>query len=363
MRLGIIGLPNCGKTTIFNALTGSNLETAAVSSGQFELHTAVVNVPDPRIYKLTAMYSPKRTIYATITFLDIGGMDKGISQGGLKGQFRNELSQVDGFVHVIRAFNDDTVPHPYITVDPKRDLETIDSEFLLSDLVTVENRLEKLNDELRIKGKKAEQSVQPQIDLMNRLRETLEEERPLRELDDLTEEDLKLLRGYGFLSLKPMIVVLNTGEQPLPAEQQLAYDYKRSAIVQLQGKLEAEIAQLDADGKAMFMEEYNLAELSAATVIRLSYELMSIQSFFTVGEDEVRAWSVAVGSTAPEAAGAIHSDLQKGFIRAEVMGYQELVDAGSEAALKQAGKFRLEGKEYIVKDGDILNIRFQKGVK
>ncbi|MBC8098647.1 MAG: 50S ribosome-binding GTPase, partial [Armatimonadetes bacterium] len=166
MRLGIIGLPNCGKTTIFNALTGSNLETAAVSSGQFELHTAVVNVPDPRIYKLTAMYSPKRTIYATITFLDIGGMDKGISQGGLKGQFRNELSQVDGFVHVIRAFNDDTVPHPYITVDPKRDLETIDSEFLLSDLVTVENRLEKLNDELRIKGKKAEQSVQPQIDLM-----------------------------------------------------------------------------------------------------------------------------------------------------------------------------------------------------
>jgi ribosome-binding ATPase len=362
MRLGIIGLPNCGKTTIFNALTGSDLETAAVSSGQLEVHTAVVNVPDPRIDKLTAMYNPKRTIYATITYVDIGGLDKGIGQGGLKGQLRNELSQVDGFVHVVRAFQDETVPHPYVTIDPKRDLEIIDSEFMLNDLVTVESRLEKLNDELRIKGKKAEPVVMPQIELMNRLKEQIENDRPLRELD-LTDEDLKTVRGYGFLTLKPVIVVVNQGESAVPVEEILTYNFANSALVGLQGKLEAEIAQLDEEGRAMFMEEYNITELSAAKVVRLSYGLMSIQSFFTVGEDEVRAWSTPVGATAPEAAGTIHTDLQKGFIRAEVMAYEDLISAGSEAALKQAGKFRLEGREYIVRDGDILNIRFQKGAK
>jgi hypothetical protein len=267
MRLGIIGLPNSGKTTIFNALTGSDLETAAVSSGQFEIHTAVVNVPDPRIDQLTGMYNPKRTIYATITYVDIGGLDKGIGQGGLKGQFRNELSQVDGFVHVVRAFPDETVPHPYVTVDPKRDLEIIDSEFMLNDFVTVESRLEKLNDELRIKGKKAEPVVMPQLELMNRLNEQIANERPLRELD-LSEEDFKTLRGYGFLTLKPIIVVVNQGEQATPVEQVLTYEFGKSALVGLQGKLEAEIAQLDAEGKAMFMDEYNITELSAAKVVR-----------------------------------------------------------------------------------------------
>ncbi len=362
MRLGIIGLPNSGKTTIFNALTGSDIETAAVSSGQFEVHTAVVNVPDPRIDTLTEMYHPKRTIFASITYVDIGGLDKGISEGGLKGQFRNELQQVDGLVHVIRAFEDDTVPHPYVTIDPKRDLEMLDGEFLLSDLVAVETRLEKLNDELRIKGKKSEPVVLPQIELMNRLKEALEEERPLREMD-FTEDELKDLRGFGFMTLKPVIVVLNLGDEAKQAEDILTYDYEKSAIVALQGKLEAEIAQLDAEGAEMFMEEYGITERSAARVIRLSYDLMAIQAFFTVGEDEVRAWSVPVGATAPEAAGAIHSDLQKGFIRAEVMAYQDLIDAGSEAALKQSGKFRLEGRDYVVKDGDILNIRFQKSLK
>jgi hypothetical protein len=202
----------------------------------------------------------------------------------------------------------------------------------------------------------------PQLELMNRLNEQIANERPLRELD-LSEEDFKTLRGYGFLTLKPIIVVVNQGEQATPVEQVLTYDFGKSALVGLQGKLEAEIAQLDAEGKAMFMEEYNITELSAAKVVRLSYQLMSIQSFFTVGEDEVRAWSVPVGATAPEAAGAIHSDLQKGFIRAEVMGYEDLISAGSEAVVKSSGKFRLEGRDYVVKDGDILNIRFQKGAK
>jgi GTP-binding protein YchF len=356
MRLGIIGLPNSGKTTIFNALTGQNFETAAVSSGQFEVHNAVVNVPDPRIDKLVEMYKPKKTVYATINFADIAGMDKGISEGGLKGQFRNELQQVDGFVHVVRVFEDPSVPHPYETIDPARDLAIIDGEFLLSDLITVENRLQKLHDELRIKGKKAEPVVQPQIELMERLKATLEEEKPLRVLD-LSEEDIKSLRGYGFMTLKPTIVVFNCGEgQHVDAKLLTTAD--KLLTVELMGKLEAEISQLDAEAAEMFMSEYNITERSASRVIRLSYQLMNIHAFFTVGPDEVRAWSVRVGATAPEAAGVIHSDLQKGFIRAETFSYDDLIAVGSEAALKAAGKFRLEGKDYVVKDGDILNIRF-----
>ncbi len=356
MRLGIIGLPNSGKTTLFNALTGQNLETAAVSSGQFEVHNAVVNVPDPRIDKMVEMYKPKKTIYATINFADIAGMDKGISEGGLKGQFRNELQQVDGFVHVVRAFADDGVPHPYETIDPARDLAIIDGEFLLSDLITVETRLQKLNDELRVKGKKSEPIVLPQIELMDRLKAVLEQELPLRTVD-LTDDDIKSLRGYGFMTLKPIIVVFNCAEGQHIDPALLKNDVK-VLTVELMGKLEEEIAQLDAEGAEMFMSEYNITERSASRVIRLSYQLMNIHAFFTVGPDEVRAWSVEVGSTAPQAAGTIHTDLQKGFIRAETFSYDDLVAVGSEAGLKAAGKFRLEGKEYIVKDGDILNIRF-----
>jgi len=194
MRLGIIGLPNSGKTTIFNALTGQNLATGAATSGQFEVHTAVVNVPDPRVEKLIAMYNPKKKAYATVTYADIGGLDKGISEGGLKGQFRNELSQVDGFLHVVRAFQDDTVPHPYETVDPQRDLEILDSEFLLSDLVIVETRIEKLQSEIRVKGKNVDKFVPVELELMQGFKTHLEAERPLLELE-ITPEEAKAIRG------------------------------------------------------------------------------------------------------------------------------------------------------------------------
>ncbi len=355
MRLGIIGLPNCGKTTIFNALTGSSLETGAVSGGRFEVHTAVVNVPDPRVDRLSALYKPRKTTYAQVTYVDIAGLDKGVSEGGLKGQFRNELAQVDGYLHVVRAFADEAVPHPYEAVDPARDLDILDAEFLLTDLITVENRLNKLQAELRVKGRGVDPAVPAEVELMEMFKAQLEAERPLRDLD-LTPDQRKAVRGYGFLTLKPALIVLNTGEnQPDIA---LDYDHAHTRVVALQGKIEAEIAQLDPDDAALFMAEYGIAERSAARVIRLSYELLAIQSFFTVGEDEVRAWSIPVGATAPEAAGVIHSDLQKGFIRAEVMKYDDLLAAGSEAALKAAGKFRLEGKEYVVKDGDIVHIRF-----
>jgi hypothetical protein len=349
MRLGIIGLPNSGKTTIFNALTRQNLTTGAVSSGQFEVHTAVVPVPDHRVDELSAMYNPRKTVYASVTYADIGGLDKGIGQGGLKGQFRNELAQADGFVHVVRAFQDDTVPHPYVTVDPQRDVQTLDGEFLLSDLVMIENRLTKIADELRIKGKKATPGIAEEAVLLERLKAHLESEQPLRDLD-LTDDEI--------LTLKPVLVVVNQGEEKADASRILTYDHKASLVVGLQGKLEAEIAQLDAADAQMFMDEYGITELSAARVIRLSYELMAIQSFFTVGEDEVRAWTVPIGATAPEAAGAIHSDLQKGFIRAEVMTYDDLMAAGSEAGVKSAGKLRLEGRDYVVQDGDIVHIRF-----
>jgi GTP-binding protein YchF len=354
MKLGIVGLPNSGKTTIFNALTNSTLATGASTSGQFEVHTAVVNVPDPRVDKLSAMYKPKKTIYAQVTYVDIGGLEKGIGEGGLKGEFRNALAQLDGFVHVVRAFMDENVPHSYDSIDPQRDVEILDGEFLLTDLVMIEARLERIDAELKRKGKTVDKAITDEQEILLRLKEHLEADKPLRDMG-LTEDEIKPLRGYGFLTLKPVLIVVNTDENV--GDVEIDYPHQLSRVVPLKGKIEAELSQLDPDDAAIFQEEYGITELSAAKVIRLSYELMTIQSFFTVGEDEVRAWSVRIGATAPEAAGAIHSDLQKGFIRAEVMAYDDLITGGSEAALKASGKFRLEGKEYVVKNGDIVHIR------
>jgi ribosome-binding ATPase len=356
MRLGIIGLPNSGKTTIFNALTGGNLPTGAATGGGFEVHTAIIGVPDPRIDKLSAMFNPKKTTRTQITYADIGGLDKGIGEGGLKGQFRNELSQVVGFLHVVRAFEDDTVPHPQITVDPQRDVQTLDTEFMLTDLITVENRIERVQSDLKKKGKTGDPVLEEEMKQLTKMKDALENEIPLRDLN-WTDEDIKGMRGFGFLTLKPVLIVVNMGDDAKDANTIVKYDHKQSNVVGLQGKIEAELAQLEGDDQQMFMAEYGITELSASKIIRLSYELLTIHSFFTVGEDEVRAWSIPIGSTAPEAAGAIHNDLQKGFIRAEVMTYDDLVTLGSESAVKSNGKFRLEGKEYIVKDGDIVHIR------
>ncbi len=355
MRLGIIGLPNSGKTTIFNALTRSKLPTGAATSGLFEVHTAVVSVPDQRVDRLKAMYNPKKTTYTQVTYVDIGGLDKGIGDGGLKGQFRNELAQLDGFLHVVRTFEDPNIPHPYDTVDAARDVEALDGELLLSDLVMVESRLEKLDAEIKRKGRTMEKAQLDEIEMMKRLKVALEDSIPLRDLD-LSDDEMKPYRGYGFLTLKPALIVLNANENT--KDSGFTYEHQNAQVVALQGRIEDELAQLDPEDAAIFMEEYGITELSASKVIRLSYELMNIHSFFTVGEDEVRAWSVRIGATAPEAAGVIHSDLQKGFIRAEVFNYEDLITLGSEAALRTAGKFKLEGKEYVVKNGDIVHIRF-----
>lgn len=359
MRLGIIGLPNSGKTTIFNALTGSDYPAEPFSSGQLETHTAIVNVPDARIVHLSDVYHPKKTTFATVTYTDIGGLDKGIGEGGLSGPMRNELQQVDGFLHVVRAFENEEVPHTEDTVDPLRDLATMDAEFLLLDLITVENRLERLAEE-RKRGKvEMKQIIAAETALLERLHAHLEAELPLRDMD-LTPDEIKTLRGYGFLTLKPVLVIFNTGENDDDPAADLHYDHCASQVVTLRGRLEAEIAQLDnPDDIAMFLAEYSLTEPSRDRVLRLSYDLLGIQSFFTYGPDEVRAWPVRKGATAVDAAGTIHSDLARGFIRAEVVGYGDFIAVGSDMnKVKAAGKLRLEGKEYLTRDGDLMIIRF-----
>lgn len=356
MRLGIIGLPNSGKTTIFNAVTGGDYQTSAVSTGQFEINTATVRVPDERIDQLSAIYKPRKTTYTHVTYVDIGGLDEGIGVGGLSGPLRNELAQVDGFVHVVRHFADARVPHPYRTIDPARDLATIDDEFTLLDLLSVEARLGRIADELRVKGKRADKSLADEAPLLERLKAQLEADQPLRNLQ-LSPAEKSRLRGFGFFTRKPVLVVLNMGDEAVDPATLIQLPYARSGLVGIQGALEAEIAQLDREDAALFMAEYGISELSRQRVIRRSYDLLGIQSFFTVGQDEVRAWSFPVGATASQAAGVIHSDLERRFIRAEVFGYADMLEFGSELAIKGAGKQRLEGKEYLVLDGDILNIR------
>lgn len=356
MKLGIIGLPNSGKTTLFNALTGGNFETSAVSSGQFEVNTAVVNVPDERLDVLEAMYKAKKKVFATITYTDVGGLDKGIGEGGLEGPLRNELQQVDGYVHVVRAFESDVVAHPYNSINPQRDLEMLDGEFLLLDLVAVEKRIERIENELRLKGKRADQNLVDEKPLMEKLKAHLETEQALRNLE-LDARERNMMRGFGFLTLKPVLIVLNLGDERKPDDDHIEYGYKRAKHIGLQAALEAELSQLDPEDAEMFMEEYGITELSAAKVIRLSYDLVNIQSFLTAGEKEVRAWTIPSGATAWEAAGAIHSDIQHGFIRAEVTPYKDLVELGSEKEVKAAGKMRLESKDYVVQEGDVIVFR------
>jgi ribosome-binding ATPase len=349
MKLGIIGLPQSGKTTIFNALTRGNAPTTA-SAGRFEVHTAVVDVPDPRVTKLSGMFNPKKTIYAKVTYADIAGLETGSAKSGISGQLLNQLAQMDGFLLVVRAFESDLVMHPSGSVDAKRDAESMLSELLLNDLIAVERKVERLAEEKK-KGGTDKILNERQTVLFTRLLEALNENIPLRKLE-YSLEDQKELASFGLLSRKPVLVVFNTGEGQSASGME-----SDVPSVELMGKLEMEMAQLSAEDAAMFMEEYGIKELSLNKMISLSYELLRVQSFFTVGEDEVRAWETKIGATAQESAGEIHTDLSRGFVRAEVVAYDDLISLGSMNEAKSKGKFRLEGKEYIVKDGDIVHIR------
>jgi GTP-binding protein YchF len=358
MQLGIVGLPASGKTTIFRALTGGGRSSGApTSGGKPEVHTAVVDVPDPRLDALSSLYHPKKTVYAKITYADIGGIArraKEPAREGFPAPLLNLLSQMDGLLQVVRAFEDPNVAHPAGSVDPARDLATLRSEFLLNDMVVVERRLQKLAEE-RQKGGRERGAVEREASLFERLDATLQAEHPLRGLD-LKPEEERLLAGFGLITLKPTLIVVNLSEgQPAP---DLGSPGPRSAILPLQGKLEMEIAELPAGEAAEFLAEYGLEEPGLRRVIRASYDLLGLQSFFTVSEEEVHAWRLPRGGTALEAAGTVHSDMARGFIRAEVIAWDELLALGGLSEARAHGKLRLEGKDYPVQEGEVVHIRF-----
>lgn len=355
MRLGLIGLPMSGKTTVFSALTSVSRPPGSAASGRPDVQIAVVNVPDPRLDRLYELFPRPRKVQAQITYADVGGLAKGIGAGGLSGSFRNELNQMDGFLHVVRVFEDPNVPHPEGDVDPQRDLEILENEFLLADMVTVEKRRERLRDEIA-KGKDRAANLR-EDELFARLQSALEDEIPLRELD-LSEAERQSLRGYGFLTLKPKLVVLNMGEEGNHLGAAIRVRGELTPVLAIRGKLEAEISQLDEEEAAIFLEEYGIEEPMRDRVIRESYELLRVQTFFTIGDDEVRAWPVRKGATAQEAAGVVHTDMQRGFIRAEIIPWDVLVELGGLAEARHAGKLRLEGKDYIMQDGDVMTVRF-----
>ena len=352
MRLGIIGLPQSGKTTVFNALTRGH-QPLTTSGGRFDVHTGVVDVPDGRVDRLSALFKPKKTIYAKVTYADIAGLEG--SQSAISGQLLNQLTQMEGLLHVVRCFEEANVAHPAGSVNPLRDIATMDAELLLNDLIAVERKLERLAEERKKGGGRERAVIDREGLLFERFKEALSKEIPLREIE-LTAEDEKTLAGFGFLTRKPLLVLLNLHEgQAMPPVE---YPHQHSNLVALQGKLEMEIAQLPPEDVEVFMAEYGITELGLARVIRLSYDLLGLLSFFTVGADEVRAWTIRRGSSAYEAAGEIHTDLQKGFIRAEVIPYDELISLGGLSEAKAKGRLRLEGKEYVVHDGEIVHIRF-----
>jgi len=354
MEIGIIGLPQSGKTTIFNALTRGN-QPIDVSAGKMTVHTAVIDVPDDRVDALSNIFQPQKTIYAKVTYADIAGLGGVADKGEISGQLLNQLSQMDGFIHVVRCFESALVPHIHESVDPGRDIQLMDEEFILNDQIMVERKLEKLSEEMKKGGGREKALVQREIVLFEKLQATLSEFIPLRDME-FTEEDHRSMSGFGFLSKKPIVILENISEDQDPLE--ITYVHQDSMVVSLMGKLEMDLAQLpDADAE-IFMKEYGIETLGLNRMIQTSYDILGLQSFFTVGEDEVRAWTVQRGALAPQAAGVIHTDMEKGFIRAEVIAYQDLIDAGSMPEARSRGKLRLEGKQYAVMDGDIISIRF-----
>ena len=363
MQLGIIGLARSGKTTIFNAVTRGSAQVGAYSSSS-QPNVGVVNVPDARVDKLAEMYKPKKTTYATIQYVDFPAAGESFGKGeGPAGKFINDLGRMDALIHVVRAFEDDSVPHPEVTIDPDRDIATMDLELSFADLAIIEKRLQRIETELRSMKAGERDQVQRLKDLLSRIKAELENEVPIRE-QALTDEDRRLLEGTQFLTARPMLIVVNVGEDDLARraelEDQYRARYRRAGrdVAVFSGKFEMDLNELSDDEADEFRASVGVTESGMANAIRISYELLGLISFLTAGPDECRAWTVEAGSPAPEAAGKIHSDLKRGFIRAEVIRFDDLVAAGSEAEAKKRGLLRTEGKQYVVQDGDILNILF-----
>jgi len=348
MKLGIIGKPQSGKTTIFNAAAEQD---AAVGDYSQASHRAVIKVPDERVDRLAEIFEPQRKVYAEIEFLDAPGFT-GQTKASSPLEITNELKEVDALIMTIDAFSDDA--------DPKGDIEALSAEILLSDQVIIENNVENKARKQKLTG---DRSLQTELDLLKKCLDSLEQEQPLLKLE-LTKEERKLLRGYQFMSLKPVLVLLNIAEKDLSRADEIEEEFRfleesgRREVATLCGKVQMELVGLDREEQEEFLSELGVKELALDKVIRKSYALLGLISFFTTGKDEVRAWTIRNGTPAVKAAGVIHSDIERGFIRAEVTAVDDVLELRTPAALKAAGKVRLEGKEYTVRDGDEILFRF-----
>jgi ribosome-binding ATPase len=358
MKTGIIGLPQVGKTSLFGILTKAHLSEAAYSNPR-EAHIGVAKVPDERLDKLADLYHPKKLTHASVEYVDVGAIgQEALKESGYIGHLRN----VDALAHVVRAFDDPSIPHVG-AIDPLRDIKNVDFDLMVSDLGQIEKRMERVEKDLK-KMKTAE--LEKEFDLLKRAKAHLETERPLREME-MTPEDKKRLKGFMFLSEKPILYVLNVSESTELGKdlEQAAKKYNLTDVAArpnagaaaICGKVEAELAQMSDEDAAEFLSSYGLHESGLTRLIRDTYRLLGLISFLTAGEDECRAWTIPVNTRAVDAAGTIHSDLAKHFIRAETIRWDQLLEAGSEAVARSKGTLRLEGKDYIVQDGDVMHIR------
>ena len=361
LTAGIVGLPNVGKSTLFNAITKKSILMANYPFATIVPNVGVVIVPDERIDVLKDMYNPERVIPTTYEFTDIAGLVKGASNGeGLGNKFLSHIREVDAVVEVVRCFDDENIIHVDGSVDPIRDIEVINVELVLSDLEIVTSRINKI-------GKKAMTTKNKddvkEIELLERIKEALESNIPVRKLG-LDEEEKKLISSFNLITLKPIIYALNVEDSDINTGNdytKLVEDYAKkegSETAIICAKLESELSELDEEEKKLFLDDLGIKESGVERLINKTYDLLGLATFFTVGKDEVRAWTFKKGSKAPECAGIIHSDFEKGFIKAEVMSYSDLVNAGSELKVRELGKARIEGKEYIMQDGDICHFRF-----